>query len=83
MRIRLLVDAGVLLTRALTPLPIQPGWDASVAFSRSILPAEVVPGDDQLRAGNAVKPTIVPESITIDRGKVYVGPTFMNACERL
>jgi hypothetical protein len=25
----------------------------------------------------------VPESITIDRGKVYVGSTFMNACERL
>jgi putative transposase len=32
------VDAAVLLARALTPLPMQPGWDASVAFSRSILP---------------------------------------------
>lgn len=77
------VDAAVLLARALTPLPMQPGWDASVAFSRSILPPGMVPGDDEVRAGIAAKPVIVPESITIDRGKVYVGSTFMNACERL
>jgi transposase InsO family protein len=77
------VDAAVLLARALTPLPMQPGWDASVAFSRSILPAGMIPGDDELRAGIAAKPVIVPESITIDRGKVYIGSTFMNACERL
>jgi putative transposase len=77
------VDAAVLLARALTPLPMQPGWDASVAFSRSILPVGMIPGDDELRAGIAAKPVIVPESITIDRGKVYVGSTFMNACERL
>lgn len=77
------VDAAALLARALTPLPMQPGWDSSVAFSRSILPAGMIPGDDELRAGIAAKPVIVPESITIDRGKVYVGSTFMNACERL
>jgi hypothetical protein len=77
------VDAAVLLARALTPLPMQPGWHASAAFSRSILPAGMIPGDDKLRAGIAAKPVIVPESITIDRGKVYVGSTFMNACERL
>ena len=39
--------------------------------------------DDELRAGIAAKPVIAPESITIDRGKVYVGSTFMNACEWL
>ena len=27
------VDAAMLLARALTPLPMQPGWDASVSFS--------------------------------------------------
>ena len=41
------VDAAVLLARALTPLPMQPGWNAAVAFSRSILPAEMIPGDDE------------------------------------
>jgi putative transposase len=77
------VDAAVLLARALTPLPMQPGWHASLAFSRSILPAGMIPGDDEVRARIAAKPVIVPESITIDRGKVYVGSTFLNACERL
>jgi hypothetical protein len=77
------VDAAMLLARALTPLPMQPGWHASLAFSRSILPAGMIPGDDEVRAGIAAKPVIVPESITIDRGKVYVGSTFLNACERL
>ncbi len=77
------VDAAVLLARALTPLPMQPGWHASLAFSRSILPAGMVPGDDEVHAHVAAKPIIVPESITIDRGKVYVGSTFLNACERL
>jgi hypothetical protein len=77
------VDAAVLLARALTPLPMQPGWQPSVAFSRSILPAGMIDGDEEIRTRVAAKPVIVPESITVDRGKVYVGSTFLNACERL
>lgn len=77
------VDAAVLLARALTPLPMQPGWNPSVAFSRSILPSGMIQGDDEIKALVAAKPVIVPESITVDRGKVYVGSTFLNACERL
>ncbi|KUI42946.1 integrase [Mycobacterium sp. GA-1199] len=77
------VDAAVLLARALTPLPMQPGWQPSVAFSRSILPAGMIQGDEEIRTSVAAKPVIVPESITVDRGKVYVGSTFLNACERL
>ena len=77
------VDAAVLLARALTPLPMQPGWNPSIAFSRSILPAGMIEGDEEIRASIAAKPVIVPESITVDRGKVYVGSTFLNACERL
>ena len=77
------VDAAMLLARALTPLPMQPGWHASLSFSRSVLPAGMIRGDDEVRASIAAKPVIVPESITIDRGKVFVGSTFLNACERL
>lgn len=77
------VDAAVLLARALTPLPMQPGWQPSVTFSRSILPNGMIEGDEEIRTSAAAKPVIVPESITVDRGKVYVGSTFLNACERL
>lgn len=77
------VDAALLLARAMTPLPMQPGWDASLAYSRSVLPQGMLPGDEEVRAGIAAKPVIVPESITVDRGKVFVGSTFTAACERL
>ncbi|MGC0142583.1 Mu transposase C-terminal domain-containing protein [Pseudactinotalea sp. Z1732] len=75
--------AAFLLAKALTPLPMQPGWDASLAFSRSILPPGVLMEADELTEKIAARPIIQPESITIDRGKVYVGRTFTAACERL
>ncbi|OBG88667.1 integrase [Mycobacterium sp. E802] len=77
------VDAAVLLARALTPLPMQPAWAASLSFSRSMLPQGMIDGDAAVKAGIAAKPVIVPENITIDRGKVFVGNTFLSACERL
>ncbi|WP_078322431.1 Mu transposase C-terminal domain-containing protein [Mycobacteroides chelonae] len=77
------VDAALLLARALTPLHTQPGWSGSMAFSRSILPAGMIADDEAIRATLASKPVIVPESVTVDRGRVYVGSTFLNACERL
>ncbi|WP_457070835.1 Mu transposase C-terminal domain-containing protein [Mycobacteroides abscessus] len=77
------IDAALLLARALTPLHAQPGWEGAVAFSRSILPAGMIADDEAIRAALISKPVIVPESVTVDRGKVYIGSTFLNACERL
>lgn len=85
--------ASVLLAQALTPTVMQPGWPERLAYARATLPVQdsnplsdgalQVPGDDELAPRLANKPLIVPESITIDRGKVYVGNTFTSACERL
>ena len=77
------VDAAVLLARALTPLPMQPGWPEAIAFSRSILPAGMIQGDDEARDAIAARPLIWPENVTIDRGKVFVSATFIAARERL
>ncbi|MHC6595197.1 transposase [Arthrobacter sp. C152] len=77
------VDAAILLARAMTPLPMQPGWAASLSYSRSVLPQGMLPGNEDVRASIAAKPIIVPESITVDRGKVFIGSTFTAACERL
>lgn len=60
----------------MTPLPLQPGWDASLAYSRSVLPQGMLPGKEDVLAAVAAKPVIVPESITVDRGKVCIGSTF-------
>ncbi|MDB2197163.1 Mu transposase C-terminal domain-containing protein [Mycobacteroides abscessus] len=77
------VDAALLLARTLTPLSAQPGWEASIALSRSVLPPGTVLDHDALAAAIARKPVIIPETVTVDRGKIYVGTTFLNACERL
>ncbi|MFJ3311394.1 hypothetical protein ACIPJU_01060 [Micrococcus endophyticus] len=75
--------AALVLARSLTPLPMQPGWNEELALSRSVLPADMIEPDETLRAAIAARPLIYPETITIDRGKVYTGSVFQMACERL
>ena len=77
------VDAAVLLARAMTPLPTQPGWTSGVALSRSLLPRDAIAGEDELRSAALERPLIPIESVTIDRGRVFVSTTFLAACERL
>lgn len=77
------VDAAVLLARMHTPLPMQPGWDKALSLSRSILPHDMLMNDAELREHIAARPIIIPENVTIDRGKIFVGRTFLSACERL
>ena len=75
--------AALVLARSLTPLPMQPGWNEELALSRSVLPPDMIEPDETLRAAIAARPLIYPETITIDRGKVYTGSVFQLACERL
>ena len=77
------VDAAVLLARAMTPLPLQPGWMESVSFSRSLLPAGTICSESEFSDGFKTRPVIMIESVTVDRGKVFVSDTFLAACERL
>lgn len=77
------VDAAVLLAKAMTPLTLQPGWPDSLAYSRSILPTGMLPDNAETAAQVAAKPVIVPESITMDRGRAFKSTTFISACERL
>ena len=50
--------AAFLLAKALTPLPMQPGWDASMTFSRSILPPGTLLDDKDLADRIAARPII-------------------------
>ncbi|WP_075820076.1 Mu transposase C-terminal domain-containing protein [Serinicoccus sp. CNJ-927] len=76
-------DAAVMLARMLAPLPQQPGWLETVAYARSALPEGVIPSDAEVRRLMESRPTIVPEAITIDRGKAYDSSTFLTGCEML
>ncbi|MEU8525424.1 Mu transposase C-terminal domain-containing protein [Streptomyces sp. NPDC048629] len=77
------VDAAVLLARMLVPEPMRPGWSQTLAMSDSILPHQRLMAVDARLEKAAAKPVIVPDTIVIDHGKVFVSDTFSSACSLL
>ena len=77
------VDAALLLAKMLVPEPMRRGWAAALRMSASRLPhARLLDIDARLEMA-AAKPVIVPDTIVIDGGKVFVSDTFIRACARL
>jgi putative transposase len=77
------VDAALLLARMLVPEPMRPGWSAALRMSASRLPhARLMDIDTRMELA-AARPVIVPDTIVIDGGKVFVSDTFTRACDRL
>ncbi|WP_152646095.1 Mu transposase C-terminal domain-containing protein [Streptacidiphilus albus] len=77
------VDAAVLLAKMLVPEPMRPGWSRTLAMADSILPHERLVAVDRRLEHAAAKPVIVPDTIVIDHGKVFVSETFSSACSLL
>jgi transposase InsO family protein len=77
------VDAALLLARMLVPEPMRPGWADALRMSASRLPhGRLVDIDTRMELA-AAKPVIVPDTIVVDGGKVFISDTFTRACERL
>jgi transposase InsO family protein len=77
------VDAALLLAKMLVPEPMRPSWSAALRMSASRLPhARLMDIDTRMELA-AARPVIVPDTIVIDGGKVFVSDTFTRACERL
>jgi transposase InsO family protein len=76
-------DASVLLARALTPEPVRPGWPEALRMSRSALPYERLLAIDERLEHAAARPVIVPDTIVIDHGSVFVSAAFRSACRHL
>ncbi|MEU6239334.1 integrase, partial [Kitasatospora sp. NPDC047058] len=77
------VDAAVLLAKMLVPEPMRPGWSQTLAMADSILPHQRLMAVDKRLEFAAAKPVIVPDTIVIDHGKVFVSETFSSACSLL
>lgn len=77
------VDAAVLLARMLVPEPMRPGWDPALSMARSPLPHQRLLSLDQRLAAAAARPVIVPSTIVMDHGKVFISETFITACRLL
>lgn len=72
--------AGMLLARVVVPAYKRPGWQHSLSVLSAALPRAETMVEEYVTAVGR-QPTIVPESLTIDRGKIYTGSTFAAACE--
>ncbi|MDT3728245.1 Mu transposase C-terminal domain-containing protein [Streptomyces sp. DSM 41972] len=77
------VDASLLLARMLAPEPMRPGWPASLRMAASRIPHMRLLDVDTRMEQAAAKPVIVPDTVVIDGGKVFISDTFLRACERL
>lgn len=77
------VDASLLLARAVTPEPMRPGWVDALRMSRSVLPYARLVEIDQRLEHAAARPVIVPETIVIDHGMVYLSEAFRVACRAM
>ncbi|MEU3962797.1 transposase [Streptomyces buecherae] len=77
------VDAALLLAEMAVPHPARPAWPQSLHLSRAEVPFERMLSLDERLEGAAARPVIVPETIVVDRGKIYPSQGFVAACETL
>lgn len=77
------VDAALLLAKILVPEPLRPGWPDALAMSATLIPHRRLLDIDTRLEQAAAKPVIVPETIGIDHGKVFISDTFLTACRSL
>lgn len=75
--------AASLLGRMLTPVVDQPSWQEQLKTAYAIFGQDEFPPPEEWHALASAKPCIVPETIMMDRGKVFTGRTFRDACEFL
>ncbi|MDJ1645219.1 Mu transposase C-terminal domain-containing protein [Streptomyces pakalii] len=78
------VDAALLLAEMAVPHPARPAWADALRFTHSaVLPAERLLSLDERLRGAAARPVVVPETVVVDRGKVFLSKAFTGACEAL
>lgn len=78
------VDAALLLAEMAVPHPARPTWPEALQFAHSaLLPRDQLLSLDERFEGAAARPAAVPETVVVDRGKVYLSRAFTGACEAL
>ncbi|MRH90535.1 integrase [Nocardia sp. SYP-A9097] len=77
------VDAALILARMMVPEPMRPGWDQALAMSASRIPYQRLVSLDARMALAAAKPVIVPDTVVVDHGKVFISEVFSRAADTL
>ncbi|MEI5036291.1 Mu transposase C-terminal domain-containing protein [Streptomyces sp. S1A(2023)] len=78
------VDAALLLAEMAVPHPARPTWPDILRMDHArALPHQRLATLDERLAGAAARPVVLPETIVVDRGKIFVSRAFTAACESL
>ncbi len=77
------VDAAMLLAQMVVPVAMRSGWGAALSMQRSVIPYERLVALDARLEQAAARPVIIPETVIVDQGRVYVSASFVSACESL
>jgi hypothetical protein len=77
------VDSAVLLARMMVPEPMRPGWDKALAVSASRIPYKRLATVDERIELAAAKPVIIPDTVVIDHGRVFLSEVFLRAAGRV
>ncbi|WP_457493368.1 Mu transposase C-terminal domain-containing protein [Streptomyces sp. P5_D11] len=78
------VDAALLLAEMAVPHPARPTWPDILRMDHApALPHPRLATLDERLTDAAARPVVLPETIVVDRGKVFVSRAFTAACETL
>lgn len=77
------VDAALLLAEMAVPHPVRPHWPACLHLAHSSIPYERLLDIDTRLEHAAARPVIVPETVIVGRGNIYLSSAFRAACETL
>jgi len=79
------VDAAATLYQAFRPRPAGPGWPAHAVWPEHGIPRTVLVDRQAIDgpAAGAASPALVPETLVVDHGKIYVGEHLTSVCARL
>lgn len=77
------LDASLLLTQMMAPLPARPGWSPQALAENSDLPYAQMVASDPRMAGAAARPVIRPKTVVVDNAKIFKAQHFKDACEML
>ncbi|MFI6093850.1 Mu transposase C-terminal domain-containing protein [Streptomyces sp. NPDC051218] len=78
------VDAALLLAEMAVPHPARPTWPDILRMDHAhALPHQRLATLDERLAGAAARPVVLPETLVVDRGKIFVSRAFTAACESL
>jgi transposase InsO family protein len=79
------IDAAAVLYQSFRPMPAGDDWPQDAAWPPHGIPKSVLVEREALDRTSvmAATPAIVPETIVVDHGKIYVGEHLSSACRRM